>query len=246
MGSGSDYFIMPTVGSSAIQRWSEPSATAPLCPGVLVAAGAFDAAVHMLHLQAGIVNVAPLRERFAETYAAAYASLPTLPNLPSTVTPLHAVRMFVFIKNYFVFSRVIHYVWIACLRFRGFGFLHLPIQSRQPDRPMLAYGLHHCVDKLKAAYKSVTEGKFQPALEQFVDILHTVPLIGLENKAQAKEVQDLISIAREYITAMRLELRRRDEADPVRQVFSFPQFGCCFLPNKLCSQLTAISKCYHI
>jgi hypothetical protein len=49
-----------------------------------------------------------------------------------------------------------------------------------------------------------------------------------------QEVNDLMSIAREYITALRLELLRRDEANPVRQVCclfisaqGFRSVACC-------------------
>jgi coatomer protein complex subunit alpha (xenin) len=101
--------------------------------------------------------------------------------------------------------------------------------SRHPDSPILAINLNHCVDKLKIAYKLVTDGKFGPALEQFQGILCMIPLISVENKAQAKEAQDLLSISREYITAMRLELLRRDEPNAVRQFELSVYFTKCEL-----------------
>jgi coatomer protein complex subunit alpha (xenin) len=160
-------------------------------PGALVAAGAYDMALHMLNTQAGIVNFLPMRDLFQQIHQAAFASLPTVAGLSSSVSPLHA--------------------------------------SRHPDAPVLALNLNHCVDRLKVAYKSVTDGKFGPALEQFQSILCMIPLISIDNKAQAKEAQDLVSISREYITAMRLELLRRDEPNAVRQFELSVYFTKCEL-----------------
>eukprot|EP00455_Lapot_gusevi_P036803 TRINITY_DN409_c0_g3_i1.p1 TRINITY_DN409_c0_g3~~TRINITY_DN409_c0_g3_i1.p1 ORF type:complete len:248 (+),score=82.64 TRINITY_DN409_c0_g3_i1:120-863(+) len=89
--------------------------------------------------------------------------------------------------------------------------------SHQPDLPVLALNFSQCVERLKAAYKSVTDGKFSQAHQQFLSLLQTVPLLTVESKSQAREIQELLQICREYITAMRLELARREEADAVRQ-----------------------------
>lgn len=187
VGTGSDSFFLPTLGASAAQKWGESSSV----PGVLVAAGYFDMAMHVLNSQAGFVNFEPLKSLFLQAHQSTYLSLPTLPNLSSVVSPIRA--------------------------------------SISPDLPVFAFNINHCVDKLKLAYKSVTDGKFAQALEQFLSILHTIPLINIENKSQAKEVNDLLNIAREYVTALRIELLRKDEANPARQF----ELACYFTKCEL-------------
>lgn len=82
--------------------------------------------------------------------------------------------------------------------------------------PELPFKLSHCVDILKNAYGAVTEGKFGAALAHFTEILHTIPLLVLDKKAQVAEVAELIEICREYVLAMRLETTRKEEKDQNR------------------------------
>ncbi len=89
VGSGADYFVLPTLGAPATRRWTESSSG--VCPGVLVAAGQYDMAMHVLYSQAAIVNFAPLKPLFALTHQAAYAYVSTVPNLEATVSPIFAV-----------------------------------------------------------------------------------------------------------------------------------------------------------
>jgi len=79
------------------------------------------------------------------------------------------------------------------------------------------------------AYLAVTEGKFQPALVHFVDILTTIPVLVVDKKSQVGEVTELLEICREYITAMRLELARKDTQDAVRQAQLSAYFTRCRL-----------------
>jgi coatomer subunit alpha len=43
--------------------------------------------------------------------------------------------------------------------------------------PVLVFNFSQMDDKLKAAYKATTEGKLPEALRQFLNILHTIPLL---------------------------------------------------------------------
>ncbi len=90
VGTGADYFVLPTLGVPASRRWAESSSG--VCPGVLVAAGQYDMAMHILYSQAGIVNFAPLKPFFALTHQSAHASVSTIPNLEAIVSPIFAVR----------------------------------------------------------------------------------------------------------------------------------------------------------
>jgi len=56
------------------------------------------------------------------------------------------------------------------------------------------------------------------ALASFIEILHILPLIGLEKKEQQQEVVELIEICKEYMTALRLESARLQVTDAARQI----------------------------
>lgn len=109
--------------------------------------------------------------------------------------------------------------------------LHIPLQrsvERSGDGVDLPsqnmFKLSHCVETLKRAYKFVTEGQFPVALTTFTEILHTLPLVVLDRRSQIAEVDELIKICREYVTAMRIEAARKD-ADPQRQ-FALSAYFC--------------------
>jgi len=70
------YFIMPTNGQSAYQKWLERSAS----PCDMIAAGAFDLAQESLHRQFGVVNFQPLKQYFLHIYLSSHAELPLIPN----------------------------------------------------------------------------------------------------------------------------------------------------------------------
>jgi len=110
-------------------------------------------------------------------------------------------------------------------------FRPLP-DGKDSELPCLAYKLGQVVDPLKSAYKNVTEGKFSAALKEFVSVLHTLPLVVVEKRAEVAEVGELLSICREYITALRLELMRKDaesSGDLIRAVSLAAYFTMCKL-----------------
>ena len=89
--------------------------------------------------------------------------------------------------------------------------------SKEVDAPALPYPLSSLAEQLKAANKSVTGGKFQQALKEFTGILHLVPFVVVDKRGQVGELLEFVSICREYITAIKVELRRKESADPVQQ-----------------------------
>jgi len=74
--------------------------------------------------------------------------------------------------------------------------------------PELSLKLSQCTDLLREGYKAVQEGAFKKALGCFQSILSILPLLVVDNQSQASEVNELISISKEYITAVRLALAR--------------------------------------
>uniref|UniRef100_A0A0E0D5J6 Uncharacterized protein n=1 Tax=Oryza meridionalis TaxID=40149 RepID=A0A0E0D5J6_9ORYZ len=73
------------------------------------------------------------------------------------------------------------------------------------------------LDRLKAAYKATTDGKFPEALRQFLSILHTIPLIVVDSRREVDEVKELIEIVREYVLGLRMELKRKELRDDVNR-----------------------------
>lgn len=70
--------------------------------------------------------------------------------------------------------------------------------------------LQACIDKLSAGYSAVTAGKFTEALDIFRSILQTVPLVVVDNEGEAREIVQLVSIAREYVVGLVTELKRKE------------------------------------
>lgn len=58
------------------------------------------------------------------------------------------------------------------------------------------YSLGVLEERLKAMYRSVTEGKFSEALRLVNQILHIIPLTVVDSRREVDELKELISIAR--------------------------------------------------
>ncbi|KAL4423494.1 hypothetical protein ABPG77_003627 [Micractinium sp. CCAP 211/92] len=102
--------------------------------------------------------------------------------------------------------------------------------KQEPSSPALVYSLGMLEEQLKKAYRTVTEGKFSEALRLFNAILHIIPLLVVESRKEADEVRELVSIARDYNIALRLELRRREiKDDPARVAELAAYFTHCNL-----------------
>ncbi|XP_038045670.1 coatomer subunit alpha-like [Patiria miniata] len=71
--------------------------------------------------------------------------------------------------------------------------------------------LSHLVQRLQAAYQLTMQGKFAPAAERFRTILLSVPLLVVDNKQEIAEAQQLISICREYILGLSMEIFRKEQ-----------------------------------
>ncbi|RCV25117.1 hypothetical protein SETIT_5G140600v2 [Setaria italica] len=96
--------------------------------------------------------------------------------------------------------------------------------------PALVFTFSQMDDKLKAAYKATTEGKFPEALRQFLSILHTIPLLVVDSRREVDEVKELIQIAREYVLGLKMEVKRKElKEDPIRQQELAAYFTNCNL-----------------
>eukprot|EP01102_Stenamoeba_stenopodia_P015742 TRINITY_DN5405_c0_g1_i1.p1 TRINITY_DN5405_c0_g1~~TRINITY_DN5405_c0_g1_i1.p1 ORF type:complete len:1071 (+),score=284.34 TRINITY_DN5405_c0_g1_i1:663-3875(+) len=92
------------------------------------------------------------------------------------------------------------------------AFQRNPSDPPSKALPYLSNPLAQLIEKLKAGYKATTGGKFSEALALFLSILHHIPLLVVDSKQEVNEVKELITICREYITGLRLELHRKEIA----------------------------------
>ncbi|CAI5484716.1 unnamed protein product [Closterium sp. Yama58-4] len=96
--------------------------------------------------------------------------------------------------------------------------------------PSMAFRLSALDEKLNAAYKMTTEGKFTDALRLFLGILQTIPLLVVETRKEVDEVKELLGISKEYTLALRIELKRKETRDnPIRQAELAAYFTHCKL-----------------
>lgn len=113
--------------------------------------------------------------------------------------------------------------------------------------PALVFNFSQLEEKLKASYKATTTGKFSEALRLFLSILHTIPLIVVDSRREVDEVKELITIVKEYVLGLQLELKRRElKDDPVRQQELAAYFTHCNLqmPHLRLALLNAMSVCF--
>jgi len=111
----------------------------------------------------------------------------------------------------------------------GLAWQSIPLYRNDAKLPKLPFSLSSCVEVVKNGYKSVTEGKFQQALKEFRSVLCTIPLLVLDSKPEIADLEDLRNICSNYITAIRIELARKDEKSPERQAALAAYFTKCDL-----------------
>ncbi|KAJ4459943.1 Coatomer subunit alpha (CopA) [Paratrimastix pyriformis] len=85
----------------------------------------------------------------------------------------------------------------------------------QADTPLNPFTLAALQARQAAGLRCMTEGKFSETLAHFQFVLRALVLADF-SKAERREATDLRNLARAYVTAVRLELTRRDCKDPVR------------------------------
>ena len=83
--------------------------------------------------------------------------------------------------------------------------------------PALTASLPLLEERLKLAYKTTTEGKFSEALKLFQGIIHATCVLFVDSRREVDETRELVSIAREYACALRVEMKRKEhKEDPTR------------------------------
>lgn len=75
--------------------------------------------------------------------------------------------------------------------------------------PAVGLKLNDLIQRLQLCYQLSTVGKFEDAVEKFRSILLSVPLLVVDNKQEIAEAQQLITICREYIVGLCMEIERK-------------------------------------
>ncbi|GAM20654.1 hypothetical protein SAMD00019534_038290 [Acytostelium subglobosum LB1] len=121
-----------------------------------------------------------------------------------------------------------------------------PVQ-RKHGQPFIPYNLNHLIDRLKSqAYRATTEGRFNEALEHFTYILHTSLFTTVDNRQEFNEVKELMSVCREYIMGIRLELERKQIELGSRHAELAAYFTHCNLePTHLILSLRSAMNCAY-
>jgi len=87
------------------------------------------------------------------------------------------------------------------------------LENPRAGLPTLTISLQHVFENaLKPGYKATTNGKFNDALQLFTNVLHSLLFVVVDSKKEANEVREVLGIAREYATGLRMELTRREMA----------------------------------
>lgn len=178
-------------------------------------AGSFESAMRLLNQQVGIVNFEPLKNFMMTLYIGSKFNLIGVASIPSVTIPN--------LRN------------ATDSNYTG---------PRNGLPSIGANNLQSIIEnKLKAAYKSTTSGKFSEALSHFVFILQALLFVVADSKKEVSEAKELLGICREYITGLRMEIKRKDE-DSVRQAELAAYFTHCNLqPSHLALTLSSAMKC---
>uniref|UniRef100_A0A674MXP7 COPI coat complex subunit alpha n=1 Tax=Takifugu rubripes TaxID=31033 RepID=A0A674MXP7_TAKRU len=75
--------------------------------------------------------------------------------------------------------------------------------------PAVGLRLSDLITRLQQCYQLTTAGRFEEAVERFRSILLSVPLLVVDNKQEIAEAQQLITICREYIVGLTMEIERK-------------------------------------
>lgn len=117
-----------------------------------------------------------------------------------------------------------------------------------PPLPLVSVGLAQLVATLQEAYASMSAGKFSAARAQFLACLHGVLFLAVDTRDAESEAKELVSICREYLIGITLEMKRKDEKDGKRAADLAAYFTNCKLQTKhaLLVIRTAMKACIDI
>eukprot|EP01090_Pellita_catalonica_P022877 TRINITY_DN906_c0_g1_i2.p1 TRINITY_DN906_c0_g1~~TRINITY_DN906_c0_g1_i2.p1 ORF type:complete len:930 (-),score=161.09 TRINITY_DN906_c0_g1_i2:177-2966(-) len=124
-----------------------------------------------------------------------------------------------------------------------------PVETNEGKLPASPLNLQALIQTLQSAYSATTKGAFPEALKLFVGILHKLLLVIVDGRKANKEAMDLLSICREYITGIRMELHKKTlRGKPLEQTTLSAYFTHCQLQpiHRMLSLRSAMKSSYRI
>jgi coatomer subunit alpha len=83
---------------------------------------------------------------------------------------------------------------------------------------------------IRNGYRFFQAGKFNDSKNAFVEVLTQIPLVVIDNKAEASEMKEFLAVCREYITSIRIKAAIADVTnDPIRGTELSAYFTHCNL-----------------
>ncbi|XP_066920930.1 coatomer subunit alpha-like [Clytia hemisphaerica] len=76
--------------------------------------------------------------------------------------------------------------------------------------PAIGMKLNDLIQRLQSSYQLTTGGKFADAVEKMHQILLSITLLAVDSKQDVTEAQQLLSICREYLVGLGMELQRKE------------------------------------
>jgi coatomer protein complex subunit alpha (xenin) len=76
--------------------------------------------------------------------------------------------------------------------------------------PAVGLKLESLVQQLQGAYQSTTGGKFGDAVSKFRELLLSITLLVVDNRTELTEAQQLLTICKEYIQGLSMEMARKE------------------------------------
>ena len=100
--------------------------------------------------------------------------------------------------------------------------------------PALALKVAPLLETLKQAYRSFTGGQFGECKTALSQIIASIPLVAAASRSEANDLKELLDVAREYMTAVRIkgaldEASQAEGGDVVRSLELSAYFTHCNL-----------------
>eukprot|EP01028_Stygiella_incarcerata_P005754 TRINITY_DN238_c0_g4_i2.p1 TRINITY_DN238_c0_g4~~TRINITY_DN238_c0_g4_i2.p1 ORF type:complete len:1215 (-),score=306.65 TRINITY_DN238_c0_g4_i2:181-3825(-) len=115
--------------------------------------------------------------------------------------------------------------------------------------PLLPFRSDKLIEKLKAAYALTTFGKFAQAIDAFRAIMYHVVTTSAASKDEASKLKELLSICQEYVTALTLEIQKKEVKNDPKRVAELAVYftHCNIQPVHLMLALrSAMVVCYKL
>jgi len=90
--------------------------------------------------------------------------------------------------------------------------------SESTGLPLLSITIENLSTQIKGGYTAFTKGKFDDSHAIFLKVLQSIPFVVCDTKPSLSELKKLLTICREYVTGLCIEMKRKATTDKTTQV----------------------------